>query len=263
MNPVNPVRTSLAILAVAALLPLAACGADDDADDTGGTDGDGTALTVLAASSLTETFTTLAEEFESTHDGVTVDLAFDSSATLAQQAVDGAPGDVLATADEATMQTAVDGDVVADGPETFASNVAVLVTPADNPAGITTFADLDDATYVVCVDTAPCGTAAAALLEAGGITTEPASLEVDVKAVLAKVTADEADAGIVYRTDAVAAGDAVTAIDIEGADEQPNVYPIATLDQSEDPDLAQEFMDLVLSEQGRQVLADAGFGPPA
>ena len=84
-----------------------------------------------------------------------------------------------------------------------------------------------------------------------------------MKAVLAKVTADEADAGIVYRTDAVAAGDEVTAIDIEGADEQPNVYPIATLEQSENADLAAEFVDLVLSDEGQQVLADAGFGPPA
>lgn len=255
-------RTALTVLALAALLPLAACGSDDDTDGAT-SDGGSTTLTVLAASSLTETFTTLADEFESTHDGVTVDLAFDSSATLAQQAVDGAPGDVLATADEATTQTAVDGDVVDEGPETFATNVAVLVTPADNPAGIASFADLDDATYVVCVDSAPCGKIAAALLDAGGITTEPASLEVDVKAVLAKVTADEADAGIVYRTDAVAVGDEVTAIDIEGADEQPNVYPIATLEQSENAALAAEFMDLVLSDEGREVLADAGFGPPA
>ena len=244
-------------VAVAALLPLTACGADQDADSSGGT-----TLTVLAASSLTESFTTLADRFEADHEGVTVELAFDSSATLAQQAVDGAPGDLLATADEATMQTAVDGGVVADGPEVFATNVAVLVTPADNPAGITGFADLDDdaVTYVACVDTAPCGKIAASLLDAAGITHEPASLEVDVKAVLAKVTSDEADAGIVYATDAVSAGRAVTAIDIEGAADQQNRYPVATLAQTSDADLAGQFLDLVLSDAGQQVLADAGFG---
>lgn len=249
-------RLPVVAIALAALLPLSACG-DDGGDGT-----ESTTLTVLAAASLTETFTTLADRFEADHPGVTVELAFDSSATLAQQAVDGAPGDILATADEATMQTAVDGDAVADGPEVFATNVAVLVTPPDNPAGITGFADLDDdaVTYVVCVDTAPCGKIAATLLDGAGISHEPASLEVDVKAVLAKVTSNEADAGIVYATDAVSAGDAVSAIDIDGAAGQPNVYPIATLEQSPDADLASEFLDLVLSDAGQRVLADAGFG---
>lgn len=244
-------------IALAALLPLGACGAD------GGGDGNGdTSLTVLAAASLSGTFTALADRFEADHPGVTVRLAFDSSATLARQAVDGAPGDVLATADEATLQTAVDGGAVADGPEVFATNVAVLVTPPGNPAGVTTFADLDDdaVTYVTCVDSAPCGKVAAALLDAAGIAHEPASLEVDVKAVLARVTGNEADAGIVYATDAVSAGDAVTAVDIDGAADQRNRYPIATLEQSTDADLAEEFMDLVLSDEGQQVLADAGFG---
>lgn len=244
-------------IALAALLPLSAC----SADDATGADGD-TTLTVLAAASLTGTFTTLADRFEADHPGVSVALAFDSSATLAQQAVDGAPGDVLATADEATMQTAVDGGAVADGPEVFATNVAVLVTPPGNPAGITGFADLDDdaVTYVTCVDTAPCGKIAATLLEEAGITHEPASLEVDVRAVLAKVTGDEADAGLVYATDAASRPEAVTALEIPGAGEHPAVYPIATLDQSEHADLAAEFMDLVLSDAGRRVLGDAGFG---
>jgi molybdate transport system substrate-binding protein len=112
------------------------------------------------------------------------------------------------------------------------------------------------------VDTAPCGKVAAALLDDNGVTSHPASLEVDVKAVLAKVTSGEADAGIVYATDAVAAGDAVQVFDIPHADEEITSYPIATLDQSGDPDLAQQFVDLVLSGEGRRVLGDAGFGAP-
>lgn len=254
------VRRAPAALGLLALLALVGCGGGSDGRDDSG----GTTLTVLAAASLTETFRTLAGEFEARHDGVEVDLAFGSSATLAQQAVDGAPGDVLATADETTMRAAVDGGVVAEGPVVFATNVAVLVTPRDNPSGIETIDDLDgdDVTYVVCVDTAPCGATAAALLSEAGITREPASLEVDVKAVLAKVTGDEADAGIVYATDAAAAGDDVTTIDVEGADQHRNRYPIATLDQAEHADLAREFMDLVLSDAGQDVLADAGFGGP-
>jgi molybdate transport system substrate-binding protein len=256
---VRPRRTPGAV-AVLALLPVAGCGGDG----SGGNEGT-TTLTVLAAASLTEPFSALADELEASHDGVEVDLAFDSSARLAQQAVDGAPGDVLATADEVTMQVAVDGGAVREGPETFATNVAVLVAPPGNPAGITAFEDLDreDVTYVVCVETAPCGAVAARLLGEAGIAHEPASLEVDVKAVLAKVTGDEADAGIVYASDAVAAGDEVATIDIDGADEHRNRYPIAVLEQSEHADLAREFIDLVLSDEGRAVLTDDGFGGPA
>jgi molybdate transport system substrate-binding protein len=241
--------TGPALLAL--VLPLAGCGGDGD-----------TTVTVLAAASLTGTFTELADRFEKEHDGVQVKLAFDSSATLAQQALDGAPADVLATADTAAMDRA--GDALDGDPELFATNTMVLVTPAGNPAGITGFADLadGDVTYVVCVDSAPCGTVAAALLADNSVTTDPSSLEVDVKAVLARVTSGEADAGLVYATDAAAAGDSVRVFDVPHADEEVTSYPIATLAQSGDADLAQQFVDLVLSDEGRQVLADAGFGSP-
>jgi molybdate transport system substrate-binding protein len=243
----------LALLAALALVfPLAGCGGGGD-----------TTITVLAAASLTGTFTQLADDFERDHDGVRVRLAFDSSATLAQQALDGAPADVLATADTATMDSA--SEALANDPELFATNTMVLVTPADDPAGITGFADVvsdPDLTYVACVETAPCGKVAAALLADNDVTTHPASLEVDVKAVLAKVTSGEADAGLVYATDAVAAGDTVRTFQVPHADEEVTSYPVAALRQSGDPDLAQEFVDLVLSDRGRRLLADAGFGPP-
>ncbi|MBB6626967.1 molybdate ABC transporter substrate-binding protein [Nocardioides sp. KIGAM211] len=250
--------TGLSLLALA--LPLAACGGGDDGAPSA--DGDGTTITVLAAASLTGTFTDLAKQFEDDHPGVTVKLAFDSSATLAQQALDGAPADVLATADEATMDSAA--DALAADPQVFATNTMVLVTPADNPAQITDFGDLDTggATFVACVDTAPCGKVAAALFQDNDLTAKPASLEVDVKAVLAKVTSDEADAGFVYRTDAVAAGEDVRSVDIPHAEDEVTTYPIAPLDQSRASGLAGEFVDLVLSTEGQQVLADAGFGKP-
>ncbi len=242
------------LLALSLLLPLAGCGGDEG-------DGD-TTITVLAAASLTETFTDLAADFEAEHDGVTVELAFDSSATLAEQALGGAPADVLATADTSTMDSAA--DALAADPEVFATNTLVLVTPADNPAGITSYDDLGsgDVTFVVCVDTAPCGKAAGALIDATGLTADPASLEVDVKAVLSKVTTGGADAGFVYATDAVAAGDDVLTFEIPGAADVVTTYPIAPLDQSQEPDLAQAFVDLVLSEAGQQVLHHAGFGAP-
>lgn len=248
----HPLRLLVALLTAVPL--LAACGSHEGSADR--------TITVLAASSLTETFTELKGSFEAHHPGVTVDLVFDSSATLAQHAVDGAPGDVLATADPATMQAARDGGALAGASTDFATNTMVVVTPADNPAGITRFADLNDARvrYVVCVDTAPCGKVAATLLGAGQVTRDPASLEPDVKAVLAKVTAGEADAGLVYATDAAAARDLVTEVDIPGADSAVTTYPIAALTQSRQPELAQEFVDLVTGPEGQQVLADAGFG---
>jgi molybdate transport system substrate-binding protein len=244
--------------ALVALLSLTACGGGSGS----GGGSDQTTLTVLAASSLTGTFTELGKEFEKEHSGVTVKIAFDSSATLAQQAAGGAPADVLATADTATMDSAK--AVQAGTPQVFATNVMVLVTPSDNPAGITSFADLDKPSvkYVVCVPTAPCGAIAAALLKQDRITRSPVSTEVDVKSVLAKVTEGEADAGLVYTTDATAAGDQVTSLPIPGSAQQLTTYPIVPLDQSRDSDLAHQFVDLVTGPTGQRVLAQAGFGAP-
>jgi len=249
------VKTLATAAVLALVLPLAACGGGDDG-------GDSKTITVLAAASLTGSFTDLAHRFEADHPGVHVKLAFDSSATLAQQAVGGAPADVLATADTATMDSAK--SVLAASPKTFATNTMVLVTPADNPAGITGFQDIDNShvTYVACVETAPCGKVAAALIADNHVTTKPASLEVDVKSVLAKVTSDEADAGFVYATDGVAAGKDVETFAIPHAADEVTSYPIAPLTQSTNTDLARQFVDLVVSDQGQQVLHDAGFGKP-
>ena len=115
---------------------------------------------------------------------------------------------MLATADETSMQVAEDAGVTGDV-ETFATNVLVIVTPPDNPAGIESLDDLAGATWVRCADEVPCGRVALGVLEDNGVTAEPASLEEDVRATLDKVISGEADAGLVYATDAVAAGDDV------------------------------------------------------
>jgi len=231
---------------------LSGCGGGDD----------NTTITVLAASSLTGTFTELGKEFEDQHPDVTVKFAFDSSATLAQQAADGAPADVLATADPTTMDKAKSAQ--AGTPETFATNTMVLATPADNPAGVKAFSDLDKSSvkYVMCVPTAPCGIVGQALLDQDHITGKPVSQEVDVKSVLAKLTEGEADAGLVYVTDATAAGEQVQTVPIPGAAKQVTSYPIVTLTQSKDSDLAQQFVDMVTGSTGQQVLQKAGFGTP-
>jgi molybdate transport system substrate-binding protein len=248
----------LAPLGLLLLLPLTACGGDQD----------GQTLTVLAAASLTETFTALAEEFEDEHPGVDVELVFGSSTALAEQAVDGAPGDVLATADERSMTVAEDGNALGGSPDAFVSNRLVLVAPADNPAGIESLTDLDEpeVDYVRCAETAPCGASALALLEDAGIAAAPASEEVDVKAVLARVVQGEADAGLVYRTDALAAGDAVSEVATDDLDDYGTAYAtnyvIAPLQGSnaETEDLADEFVTFVGSDQAAEVFRKAGFG---
>ena len=259
-------RTVALVLSLVATLALAGCGSDDaqGSGSGGGSAKETGTLNVLAAASLTETFTTLAKDFEADHPGVDVKLAFDSSATLAEQVTQGAPADVLATADEETMQTVVDADGTEGDPAVFATNHLQLVVPPDNPAGITEFADIakPGVKYVVCVDTAPCGKLAVKVLDASGITAEPASEEVDVKAVLSKVELDEADAGLVYATDAVAGGDKVKAVDIPTSDENLNTYPIAALSDAKKPQLAHDWVDLVTGPEGQRVLADAGFGKP-
>jgi molybdate transport system substrate-binding protein len=241
------------LAAIVLLLPLAACGSDD-----------GQTLTVLAAASLTETFTELADAFEEDHPGVEVELVLGSSTALAEQAVDGAPGHVLATADEQSMLLAEDGDALGASPAAFVTNRLTLVTPPDNPAGVESLTDLDDpdVDYVVCAETAPCGAAAVAVLEDAGIAATAASEEVDVKAVLARVVQGEADAGLVYRTDAVAAGDDVTEVPVAAADARATTYFIAPLrdGDSGSEGLADEFVTFVGGDRARQVFARAGFG---
>jgi molybdate transport system substrate-binding protein len=246
------VRRGVSLAALLTVLPLTGCGGGND----------NTTITVLAASSLTGTFTELGKEFEREHDGVTVKFAFDSSATLAQQATQGAPADVLATADTTTMDSAKSAQ--ASTPTIFATNVMVLATPADNPANVQSFSDLDKSSvkYVMCVPTAPCGAVGQALLDQDHVTGKPVSQEVDVKSVLAKLTEGEADAGLVYTTDAVAAEDQVKVLPIPGSAKQITSYPIVTLQQSEHSDVAQDFVDLVTGSTGQQVLAKAGFGKP-
>jgi molybdate transport system substrate-binding protein len=232
------------------LLPLSSCGGDDDKD---------TELTVLAASSLTETFTQLGDAFEKEHDGVEVSHSFGSSATLADQAGQGAPGDVLATADETSMQVAEKAGVLTDDAVVFAENQMVLVVPADNPSKIETFADLAGTDWVRCADDVPCGRVANTVLGLNPPVGDPASLEIDVKSVLAKVTSGEADAGFVYATDAKAAGADVLVIDVPHALDALTRYYIAPLEQAGDDDLAADWVTFVTSAEGRKVLEDAGF----
>ncbi|MFE7629316.1 molybdate ABC transporter substrate-binding protein, partial [Kocuria sp. NPDC057446] len=196
-------RTSVVVLLAALGVGATGCG------DGGGAPG--TVLDVHAAASLRDAFTELAGQFEAQHPEVEVSLSFAGSSTLVQQLAEGAPGDVLATADERSMAGAVAAGLVAGEPEVFASNVLTVVVPAGNPAGVRSFRDLAEpgVQVVVCAPQVPCGAAAEQVEEASGVRLSPVSEEGAVTDVLGKVTSGQADAGLVYATDARAAGDAV------------------------------------------------------
>jgi molybdate transport system substrate-binding protein len=221
-------------------------------------------LTVFAAASLKQTFSTLGTTFEAQHPGTTVTFGFAGSSDLVTQLQQGAPADVFASADTKNMQKAVDDALVAGSPVDFATNTLEIAVPPDNPAGITSFADLakPGVKVVVCAPQVPCGAAAATIEQRTATDITPVSEENAVTDVLGKVESGEADAGLVYVTDVQGAGDKVKGIPFAESREAVNTYPIATLAGSEEPDLAGEFVQLVTGSEGRQVLGAAGFGTP-
>ncbi|WP_449373555.1 molybdate ABC transporter substrate-binding protein [Arthrobacter psychrolactophilus] len=221
-------------------------------------------LTVFAAASLKSTFTELATAFEAAHPQAHVSLNFDGSSTLVTQITQGAPADVFASADTATMTKLSDAKLAAGTPVDFASNVLTLVVPPSNPANIASFADASKAgtKLVICAPKVPCGAAAQSDATAAGLSLKPVSEELSVTSVLGKVTSGEADAGLVYVTDARAAKDKVKTIPLGLASPTVNEYPIAAVSTSPHPDLANAFIALVTAPEGQKVLQDAGFGTP-
>jgi len=149
-------------------------------------------------------------------------------------------------------------------PVSFATNSMELVVPADNPAGVAQLSDLSrpDVRVALCQADVPCGATAAEVLTLAGVVVTPVTLESDVKAALAKVELGEVDAALVYRTDALAADDAVLAIRIPDEDNASTSYPVAVVAASSHQVAAKAFVDFVLSDAGAQALEDAGFGRP-
>lgn len=255
----RPIRL-LAVLGAAAL--LAGCASTAPAPVASGSASSADAISgtveVYAAASLQRSFDEIASAFEQEHPGVTVSAVYDGSSTLATQIGEGAPADVFASADEKNMAKV---SAQAPEPQLFAGNTLVIAVPKGNPGGVRTLADLARVTTVLCAPEVPCGAASTTLLSNAGVTVSPASSEQNVTAVLTKVAASEADAGLVYATDVVGRDD-VEAIVPEGADTVVNRYPIAALTDAPNPDAASAFVAFVLSDEGQRILADAGFRAP-
>lgn len=221
------------------------------------------ALTVFAAASLKSTFTEIGGIFQTENPGSTVTFNFAGSADLVAQLTAGAPADVFASADTKNMTKATTGNLVSGTPVNFAGNTLTIVTPPGNRAGIKSFADLAEPglSVVVCAPQVPCGAAAAAVQKNAGVTLTPVSEENSVTDVLGKITSGQADAGLVYVTDAKSAGAKVTEVAFPESTAVVNVYPIATLTAASQPALATRFVELVTGPQGQKVLAAAGFTP--
>ncbi|HET9876436.1 MAG TPA: molybdate ABC transporter substrate-binding protein [Mycobacterium sp.] len=224
----------------------------------------GPSITVFAAASLRPTFTDIAAQFRTDNPGAAVDFNFGGSSDLATQLTGGAAADVFASANTAQMDTVATTGLLAGKPLPFATNTLVIVTAPGNPKRVDSFADLagPGLTVVVCQVPVPCGAAAHKIEHNTHVQLSPASEEPDVTDVLNKVTTGQADAGLVYRTDAINAGDKVTTVEFPEAANAVNTYPVAVLKNTAQSELAQKFVNLVTGATGQKILHAAGFGNP-
>jgi molybdate transport system substrate-binding protein len=242
----------VAFTLVGLLLP-AGCGSE-----AGGTTG-GT-VTVFAAASLTESFTTIGKDFEAANPGSTVTFNFAGSSALATQIDQGAPADVFASASPANMKVVTEAGTAA----VFVRNQLVIAVPKGNPKGVAGLAGLTrpGVKVALCAEQVPCGATAAQALTAAGVRLTPVTLEQDVKAALSKVRLGEVDAALVYRTDAKAAAAEVDGIEFPESAGAINDYPIVVLRNAPNRSGAQAFIDHVRSDRGMAVLTAAGFQAP-
>lgn len=266
-------RAAIAAVSLLSAVSLAACGGSASNSSTGAATGAASAsgssapqkatgkVTVLAAASLQKAFEEIEKTVEKDNPGLDVTFDFQGSQDLVSSLAGGDSADVLATANNSTMKTAAEQKLVGNQTE-FATNVLTLIVPKGNPKKITGLdSSLDGANLVICAPEVPCGEATKKLAEAQGITLKPVSEEQKVTDVRGKVESGEADAGIVYTTDAAAAKDKADKIDIPDGG-VVNHYPIAPTAKPENPAGAQVFIDAVTGKAGQEILAKHGFGKP-
>ena len=221
-------------------------------------------IQVLAATSLTKAFDELGAAFTAANPEAKANFVFAGSNDLATTVNEGGPADVFASADQNNMKKVTDAGNTAGVPTIFATNLLAIMVQPGNPKGIAGVADLanPDLTVITCDPAVPCGAYAQQIFTAAGVTVTPKSLEENVGGVVTKVKAGEADAGIVYATDVLAAGDQAAGIEIPTDINVIAQYPIVTVKQTTNPATAQAFIDFVLSDAGQQILAKFGFTGP-
>jgi molybdate transport system substrate-binding protein len=254
------VATMTVFVAVAAIfVPTPAGAAKNKTTKPSGT------ITVSAAASLTEAFTKMGADFQKANPGTTVTFNFAASSALVQQIQGGAPADVFASADGANMVKLVNGGQVTTEPTVFAANELVIVTKPGNPTNIKSLADLAKVNVLsLCGDTVPCGKYAQQMFTQAGITIPPEKVTkgADVKATLAAVTTGDADAAVVYASDAKSAGKTVTPVKIPAWLNVYAIYPIAPLASTQNSALAKAWVSYTVSPAGQKTLQSFGFLPP-
>lgn len=241
--------------AVAAAVPAAASSAPPP-----DVEGD---LVVFAAASLTDAFAAIGVGFEAAYPDADITFNFAASSDLVTQIDEGAPADVYASADQANMAELVAAGRTATDPQTFATNSLAIVVEAGNPLGIDSVADLADPDLIVltCDPEVPIGRYTQEVFDAAGIDVTPDSYEENVRGILTKVLEGEADAGLVYATDVIVAGDDAEGVGIPAGINVVAAYPIAPVTEARNPDAAAAFTEFVLGGDGQAILADFGFGP--
>ena len=244
-------RAALAV-ALSTLLAAGACSTDD-----------GASLTVFAAASLTESFGDLQARLRTTNPGLSLTYSFAGSGALVTQVQQGAPADAIATADPQSMKRLRDAGLV-DPPVSFATNKLEILVEPGNPKAIRGLQDLarTDITLVIADENVPAGRYSAQALQAAGVSVRPASKEADVKAAVAKVTAGEADATIVYVTDVRAAGSKGQGVTIPDSLNVVAEYPIAIVKATRNRAAAAAFVAAVTEGDGQGELRKRGFLPP-
>jgi molybdate transport system substrate-binding protein len=249
------------VLAVALGLVAAGCGSSGSEGTGSGTSGD---ITVFAAASLTAAFTDIGEAFMAQYPDADVTLNFAASSELVTQIREGAPADVFASADLDNMTKLTDDGDNGTEPVVFTTNLAAIVVAPGNPESITGVADLvnDDLVVVQCAPEVPCGAYAARVFENAGVTVTPKSWEENVNAVVTKVTLGEADAGIVYATDVMAAGDDAEGVEVPADINVVAEYPIAVTAEAPNAEGGEAFVEFVTGEQGQEILESYGFIAP-
>jgi molybdate transport system substrate-binding protein len=255
------IRTGLVSTMLVAV--LVGCGSKSPSQPAQSSQASGKVV-VFAAASLKPAFTQISQQFKAQNPNNSVDFEFGGSSELATQLTQGAAADVFASADTAQMDTVAKAGLLAGNPTNFASNTLVIVTAPGNPKKIGSLTDLarPGLSVVICQKPVPCGSATQRVEDTTGVHLNPVSEELSVTDVLNKVTTGQADAGLVYVTDAHSAGNKVTTVNFSEAAGGVNVYPIAVLKNAPQPTVAQKFVAMVTGGAGQDILAQSGFAKP-
>jgi molybdate transport system substrate-binding protein len=221
-------------------------------------------LVVFAATSLTDAFNKIADQFEAANPGVTVKFNYNGSSSLATQITQGAPADVFASASPTNMTTVTEASLESSTPKTFAANQGEIMVEAGNPSHVKSVSDLANPALkvVTCAPSVPCGALATQIFKNAGVTVKPVSQEQNVGGVVTKVTLGEADAGIVYVTDVLANETKTAGVPIPANQNTTTDYPIAEIKGAPNATAAAAFISYVLGPDGQQVMKSFGFLPP-